>query len=231
LGNRQKTLGPNHQETSQSYNFLGLLYYCLGDYPKAKEQMEMVLNIRKNWVKRENETEDCLVTIYSNLGIIENASNDNEKACTYLKHAFEIDSKGRTMRTAFVLLNLTNIQISKALSEKSKSAIQDFHESVRYAREYLADYKSLIDSKKMIGRFFYGVYYNTLGIIQDMASDTDTEVIVKSFEKAYRKIKMIFSESNYFIGVVLNNLGYAHLKKGNVGKCQKYLKKKSRKLS
>jgi len=77
----------------------------------------------------------------------------------------------------------------------------------------------------MIGRFFYGVYYNTLGIIQDMASDTDTEVIVKSFEKAYRKIKMIFSESNYFIGVVLNNLGYAHLKKGNVGKCQKYLKK------
>jgi len=192
---------------------------------KQKKKMQKVLRIRAEKAAQSgnHKSDDELVQIYSNLGIIESAINNHEEACKHLEKAAEMYArKEKTMRTAFVLINLANVQLSRTLSENMNQLESPEHNtSLQNAKKNLEAYKQLIDSKEIIGNFPYSTYYNTMGIIDDISGKTNESL--ENFERAYQLVKESFTKASYFTGIILNNLGYCHLKRGDLDSGFDYL--------
>ena len=143
--------GTHHYKVAQTYNNLGTVHYCLGQYHEAKEYYEKALIIRK---KIFGEKHANVAASYNNLGAVYQHLGQYNEAKEYYEKALIIRKKIFGEEHADVAVSYTNLGVVyQHLGQYSEA--KEFYE------------KSLIIGKKIFGEKHadVAVSYNNLGVV------------------------------------------------------------------
>lgn len=87
---REKFLGKEHPDTSDTYNDIAIVYHRQGDYAKTLEWYEKALDIRKTVLGKEHPS---TATMYNNIAIVYTRQGDYAKALVWYEKALAIREK------------------------------------------------------------------------------------------------------------------------------------------
>ncbi|CAF1365977.1 unnamed protein product, partial [Adineta ricciae] len=123
---RQQSLPANHPNMVSSYNNIGLVYYNMGDYPKALSYYEKALAIKQQSFHLDHSS---LAASYNNIGVVYEGMKNYLEAYSYYECAVEIAEQSLSSNHPNLKNMIYNLERLKAQPTRSNSPVGTQEES------------------------------------------------------------------------------------------------------
>lgn len=114
---------------ANAYNNLGAMYAQLGDYDKAKTQIEVSLFLKKKWQDRNVPMSHLLCLSYQNLGNINAQLGDFAEAARYFDKALETATvESSTLRIALTYHNYGALNLVQSKLTEARRLLEEAYQ-------------------------------------------------------------------------------------------------------
>jgi tetratricopeptide (TPR) repeat protein len=114
---------------ANAYNNLGAMYAQLGNYDKAKTQIEVSLFLKKKWQDRNVPMSHLLCLSYQNLGNIHAQLGDFAEAARYFDKALETGTvESSTLRIALTYHNYGALNLARSNLAEARRLLEEAYQ-------------------------------------------------------------------------------------------------------
>ena len=206
---RERMQGMEHPSTATSYNNIGAVYLCRGDYPVALMYCQKALNTyERMWGKKHPNT----AIAYNNIGRIYFSKGNYPKAFEYYQKALDIYEKVLGKEHPFTATNYNNI-----------GAVYDSRGDYPKALEYYQ--KALDIREKVLGKEHpdTATSYNNIGGVYYCLGDYPKAL--EYYQKALDIREKVQGKEHSDTATTYYNIGLTYHKLGDYPKALKYYQK------